>query len=47
MSASELERENSVFGVRLTCYGLGLEVACFKMHPHLPCSQRMAQYGTG
>jgi len=47
MLASEPEREDTGFGVRLTCYGLRVEVACFKMHPCLPCSQSMPQYGTG
>jgi len=43
MLASEPEREGTPFGVRLTCYGLRLEVTCFKMHPRWPCSQSMAQ----
>jgi len=47
MLAYEPEREDTGFGVRLTCYGLRLEVAYFKMHPHLLCTQSMAQYGTG
>ena len=47
MLASEPEREDTGFWVRLTCYGLRLEVACFKMHPYLPFSHSMAPCGTG
>jgi len=47
MLASEPERENTGFGVRLTTYGLRLEVAYFKMDSCLPCSESMAEYGTG
>jgi len=47
MLASELEREDTGFGVRLTSYSFRLELACFKMHPCLPCLHSMAEYGTG
>jgi len=47
MLASEPEQEDIGFRVRLTCYGLQLEVACFKIHFRLLCSLSMALYGTG
>jgi len=45
--ASWPELENTRFRVRLTCYCVGLEDACFKIDSGLPCSQCMAEYGTG
>jgi len=45
--ASWPELENPRFRVRLTCYCVRLEDACFKIDSGLPCSQSMAEYGTG
>jgi len=45
--ASWPELENTRFRVRLTCYCVRLEDACFKIDSGLPCSQCMTEYGTG
>ena len=41
------ELGNTRFRVRLTCYCVLLEDACFKIDSSMPRSQSMAEYGTG